>query len=209
MNLPHRLLVGVAAYAITCGFAGVAHAGGDANRPPADAAISVYVEQVPTGSGSVAAGASAGKASKLGASLEAKVRREAGNDARALIDVATSPSLGGPPAPVKPTPVKPTPVKPPTAVKPSTHVKPAKHVKSSAHAKPPTHVKPPTPVKRSAPAAISPDSVGSSMNGRLIGLVAALLAATLVVGLLALQYRARGRRPGRRDLVSPQEEQQV
>jgi hypothetical protein len=171
MNGPHGLLLGVATYAMTCGFAGVAHASGSATTPPPDAAISVYVEQIPTGSGSVAAGASAGNASELAPSLVAKVEHKAGQHAQALIAVATSPGLGAPPAPTRS----------------ATPAKVAARAKSSKPAKSAPTLKATPPV--------NPTDV--STNGRLIGLVAALLATTLGVVLFARRERPRSARSAR------------
>jgi hypothetical protein len=63
--------------------------------PPPNAAIAVYVEQIPTGGGSVAANAQAG-GSKLPPAIEQKVRRNGGADAGALERLATAPGLGAP-----------------------------------------------------------------------------------------------------------------
>ena len=62
---------------------------------PPDAAISVYVEQIPTGSGSVAVGG-AGSKSALPKAIEKKLHERADVEGEALENVATSSSLGAP-----------------------------------------------------------------------------------------------------------------
>jgi hypothetical protein len=66
--------------------------------PPTNPAVAVYVEQIPTGTGSVAArGASRGRA-KLSRAVAAKLESEGGSDSAALLKIATSESLGAPTA---------------------------------------------------------------------------------------------------------------
>jgi hypothetical protein len=68
-----------------------------ANGPPVNPALGVYVEQIPTGKGSVAAKRGSQR-SKLRGSLAQKIQREGGTDAGALQDLATSAGLGAPQA---------------------------------------------------------------------------------------------------------------
>lgn len=68
-----------------------------ARRPPRpNAAIAVYVEQIPTGGGSVAANTEAGGRAKLSPEALRNLRREGGADAAALEKLATAAGLGAP-----------------------------------------------------------------------------------------------------------------
>lgn len=64
-------------------------------NPPSNPATSVYVEQIPTGAGSVVAG-SKGKTKALSHQLAGKLKAQGGADAAALKTVATSAGLGAP-----------------------------------------------------------------------------------------------------------------
>ena len=66
-------------------------------QPPADAAIGVYVEQIPTASGSVAVGGGTGKHWKLPAKAQHQIQKEGGSDTAALEQLATSSDYGSPP----------------------------------------------------------------------------------------------------------------
>jgi hypothetical protein len=66
-----------------------------ADGPPVNPALGVYVEQIPTGKGSVAAKRDSQR-SKLGGSVGQKIQREGGTDAGVLNDLATSAGLGAP-----------------------------------------------------------------------------------------------------------------
>ena len=69
------------------------------SQPPADAAIGVYVEQIPTASGSVAVGGGTGKHWKLPAKAQHQIQKEGGSDTAALEQLATSSDYGSPPPP--------------------------------------------------------------------------------------------------------------
>ena len=77
-------------------------------QPPADSAISVYVEQIPTATGSVAVGAATGTRWRLSAKEQQSLTKSGGSDAAALEKLATSPGYG-PPRPQRVTRGHPTP----------------------------------------------------------------------------------------------------
>ena len=70
-----------------------------ADDPPTDnPAIAVYIEQVPTSKGPVAAGRQNKGGKGLAPSAREKVRQQGGQDAAALEEIATSPNYGAPAA---------------------------------------------------------------------------------------------------------------
>lgn len=69
---------------------------GDKPVPPSNSAVSVYVEQIPTSKGSVAAGRGTGARATLTPSVARDLEKHAGKDGAKLADIATSPSYGAP-----------------------------------------------------------------------------------------------------------------
>ncbi|MDX6477322.1 MAG: hypothetical protein QOH95_2833 [Gaiellaceae bacterium] len=152
------------------------------NGPPKDAATSVYVEQIPTASGSVAAGAK-GKKTKLPASVQTKLKKSGGTDAKALETLATQSGLGAPTTAATPTPT----VKP----KAKPQVKPKPKPKPVAKPAQPTTTAGSSARQTDARSASAPTSGGSGGSSRLI----VLLAVLALVGLASIGFavRMRGR----------------
>ncbi len=67
-------------------------------EPPLDPAIAVYVEQIPSGSGSVASTGTSGPRAEVPDAVAARIKAEGGGDAPALEEIVSSPALGAPSA---------------------------------------------------------------------------------------------------------------
>lgn len=147
--------------------AGVARAASPADPPPAlgSAATSVYVEQIPTSSGSVAVGDSSSRSTKLDKALAGKIEAQGGSDAAAIKVLVTAASLGAPPAPAP---------------------APARAPKSRAGT-------PAAASRQAAPStAVAADSA-SGNTGRLIGLLVVLALLFTGLALFARRGRREGR----------------
>ena len=76
------------------------------------AAIDQYVEALPSASGPKATGSAVGKRIVLPAAVAASLRERAGEDSDALLEIATSPEFGSPPAGPTSEAIAPTPETP-------------------------------------------------------------------------------------------------
>jgi hypothetical protein len=96
MKLAARLALFVASVSICGFFAQVAFGRRPPHPPRPDAAVAVYVEQIPTAGGSVPATTGTHGRAQLSPSLRLKLHKAGGGDAAALAQLATAPGLGAP-----------------------------------------------------------------------------------------------------------------
>jgi hypothetical protein len=98
-----RVVLGLTALGFAALFSCSARAANPPKPPPANAAIQVYIEQIPTASGSVAAGASNNSGRGLTPKIKKQLDVDGGLDAAWLESAATSSGYGAPQAPLEST----------------------------------------------------------------------------------------------------------
>jgi len=166
----------------------------DPPKPPrSNGAVSVYVEQIPTSKGTVAAGASNNSSRALPPKVEKKLQSQPKADADRLKTIATSSGYGAPQTST-PTATAPAPATPaPTAKRAKPKPKPKRATKKPATTTP---IQPQTPT-RHPDATASAEPVAASEDGGRGMLVAALvgLAALAAAGAAVALRRGRSARP--------------
>jgi len=168
----------------------------DPPKPPrSNGAVSVYVEQIPTSKGTVAAGASNNSSRALPPKVEKKLQSQPKADADRLKTIATSSGYGAPqtstPTATAPAATPATPA--PTAKRAKPKPKPKRATKKPATTTP---IQPQTPT-RHPDATASAEPVAASDDGGRGMLVAALvgLAALAAAGAAVALRRGRSARP--------------
>jgi hypothetical protein len=146
---------------VTALFTVDAAAAADPPPDPSDSALAQYVEQIPTSSGPKAVSQAGGQAAgqPLPASSESELRKQGGNDAKLLEEIATSPALGAPER--------------------GSSSKRASEPKSAQRA----------PSAGSEAVGPSESTASELISGRVLGLLAVLGAVTLAAGLFAASRR--------------------
>jgi hypothetical protein len=144
--------------------ASLAPSAGAAHTPghPPPAAIEQYIEQVPTSQGSRPAGVGKARKRPLPQSVRQRLVQQGGTDAPTLERIATDPTLGAPARKLK---------------------RPKGYAERAATTDDPD-------ASRALSAAV--EAAGSGSDARIIGLLVALVAITVLVGGLALWQRRAG-----------------
>jgi hypothetical protein len=172
--------------------AAVAAAPGAKADPPPPASVNQYVEQIPTGSGSAAVGATKKGVKKLPKKTAAKITKQGGTDSALLKKVATAEDYGAPQTSLSPqaapTTTQQAPVVTPKA-KPKPKPKPKPKVVVVPKQKPVTTPKPtltPPPAHANASSdddrsAVAAGFDAATSDGRMLLLIAVVLASSLAV----------------------------
>lgn len=156
--------------------------------PPGNGAVSVYVEQIPTAKGSVAAGRSNNSTRAVPPKVKKQLEQEAGTDAAGIEAAATSSGYG---APQSTTTATTTPATTTSAAKPQAKPKPKPSAQPTKA--PQAAAKEPTPRSSEETAAASPTA--ASDEGDTFLPILAVVAAVALIGVALAVSRGRLRRP--------------